>query len=187
MVRLYSWPSSEKLASSACAGTPTPTVPPSPLKAMSFIDARLRMRRSSMFRLAVTYGNCGPLTPKAIPQIIKTSSSQYNSHRSPAGGFLQVAVSEAPAHNGLKAQLLTCGCSRYSTKTSGPEQLLNCPVIRNKIIAREQRVWKNQARRTRAGSVLLARHAGNRQAEIAVVAMTAKADPNTSGSCGLTL
>ena len=77
------------------------------------------MRRSSMFRLAVTYGNCGALTPEAIPQIIKTSSSQYNSHRSPAGGFLQVAVSEAPAHNGLKAQLFTCGRFRYSTKTSG--------------------------------------------------------------------
>ena len=38
------------------------------------------------------------LTPKAIPQIIKTSSSQYNSHRFPAGGFLQVAVSEAPGN-----------------------------------------------------------------------------------------
>jgi hypothetical protein len=72
-----------------------------------------------MFRFAVTYEKCGAMTPKAIPQIIKTTSSQYNSHRFPAGGFLQVAVSEAPAHNGLKARLFTRGRFRYSTKTSG--------------------------------------------------------------------
>jgi hypothetical protein len=65
---------------------------------MSFIDARLRIRRSSMFRFAVTDGKYGELAPSAIAPTIKTSSSQYNSHRSPAGGFLQVAVSEAPAH-----------------------------------------------------------------------------------------
>ena len=71
-----------------------------------------------MFRFAVTYRKYGALAPKAIPQIIKTSSSQYNSHSFPAGGFLQVAVSEAPAHNGLKGQLFSCGHFRYSTKTS---------------------------------------------------------------------
>src|SRR5579885_958608 len=43
------------------------------------------------------------------------------------------------------------------------------------------------SRRTRAGSVRLARQAGNRHALIAVVAITAKADANTRGSCGLTL
>lgn len=40
---------------------------------------------------------------------------------------------------------------------------------------------KNQSRRTRAGSVRPARHAGNRQAKIAVVVITAKASPNTRG------
>src|SRR5215471_12565419 len=109
-----------RLESSACAGTPTPAVSPAPLKAMSFIDPRLPIRPSSIFRFAVTYGNYGALGLKVIPQIFKTSSSQYNSHNFPAGGFLQVAVSEAPAHNCLKAQLLTCGRFRYSTKTSGP-------------------------------------------------------------------
>src|SRR5215471_3853294 len=48
-------------------------------------------------------------------------------------------------------------------------------------------VRKLQSRRTRAGSVRLARHAGNREAERAVIAITANADPNTNGSCGLTL
>ena len=46
---------------------------------------------------------------------------------------------------------------------------------------------KIQSRRTRAGSVRLARHAGKRQAEIAVIVITASADPNTNGSYGLTL
>src|SRR5215472_6741655 len=46
---------------------------------------------------------------------------------------------------------------------------------------------KNQSRRTRRGSVRLARHAGNRQANMAVVVMAAKARLNTIGSYGLTL
>ena len=49
------------------------------------------------------------------------------------------------------------------------------------------RSGKNQSRRTRAGSVRLARHAGNRQAKVAVVAIVAKASPNIAGSYGLTL
>jgi len=42
---------------------------------------------------------------------------------------------------------------------------------------------KKQSRRTRAGSVRLARHAGNRQAKMAVVVITAKANVQASFSC----
>jgi hypothetical protein len=66
--------------------------------------------------------------------------------------------------------------------------LPSCYLIRDKTIARPHGASeKNQFRRTRAGSVRLARHAGNRQAKMAVVVITAKASPNTTGSCGLTL
>jgi hypothetical protein len=45
----------------------------------------------------------------------------------------------------------------------------------------------NQSRNTLAGSVRAARQAGNKQAETAVIVITASADPNIHGSCGFTL
>lgn len=45
---------------------------------------------------------------------------------------------------------------------------------------------KTQLRNTRAGSVRLARQAGNRHEAMAVAVITASEDPNTQGSRGLT-
>ena len=91
-----------------------------PLKAISFLDARARIRRFAMFHFAITYGNYGApaLTPTA--QIIQTASSQYNSHRFPASAFLQVAVSEAPAHSISRPQIFASERFRFSPKTSRP-------------------------------------------------------------------
>jgi len=44
----------------------------------------------------------------------------------------------------------------------------------------------HQSRNTRAGSVRMARQAGKRQAATEAIVITANADPNASGSLGLT-
>lgn len=46
---------------------------------------------------------------------------------------------------------------------------------------------KDQSRNARAGSVRVASQAGKRQAAIAVIIITAKPEPNASGSRGLAL
>jgi hypothetical protein len=55
--------------------------------------------------------------------------------------------------------------------------------------ARENRhrLWLDHSRKTRAGSVRVARHPGNRHAATVVAIITANAAPNARGSWGLTL
>src|SRR5438270_13453273 len=71
-----------------------------------------------------------------------------------------------------------------------PSSAILCvPRSRNRLTTEDHRGRSTdyESRKTRAGSVRAARHAGNRHADIAVSAITANADPNTQGSCGLTL
>jgi hypothetical protein len=74
-----------------------------------------------------------------------------------------------------------------------PSSAILCvPSSRNRLTTEDTedhrgRSTDYESRKTRAGSVRAARHAGNRHADIAVSAITANADPNTQGSCGLTL
>ena len=56
-------------------------------------------------------------------------------------------------------------------------------VVRKEL---DRTLENNQSRRTRAGSVRLARHAGKTHAEIAITIITTSADANTTGSSGLT-
>jgi len=63
-----------------------------------------------------------------IAQPVQTTLSQCNSHRFLAGAFLQVAVSEAPAHSISRRHIFASRSFGYSPKTS--RKLGVCPGLR---------------------------------------------------------
>src|ERR1022692_4406287 len=81
-----------------------------------------------------------------------------------------------PGYDSFRMPTIPLSCRKQAAGKKTARQL---PEVR--------RPCKDQSRNTRAGSVLVARQAGRRQAATEVIVITATADANASGSFGLTL
>jgi hypothetical protein len=76
-------------------------------------------------------------------------------------------------------------CGKQSSAGSHDNRSQNRKAASDERIG--SRFWEDQSRKTRAGSVRVARHPGKRQAATVVRIITANAAPNARGSRGLTL